>query len=629
MSASKESILKQIELLRLEKEEDLEQYQRKVLNTSPKERRREGVTWYPVKVDNMFISTGDRVSVDLIKTNDFDQKHSFQVGSLVSLFGGYGKDTEAVTGVVSYLKGKSMRIALNTSEFPIWVNHEKTGVNLMFDENTYREMEMALKDVVIAENGRLAELRKVFYGEKDLAFGKGYRFDLPYLNVKQNEALNKAIQSEDIAIIHGPPGTGKTTTIVNAIKAVVQDEKQVLVCAQSNAAVDLLVEKLDKLDINVLRIGHPARLTPEVIENSLDVKISKHDSFKELKEVRKRSEEMKRLGHQYKREFGKQERVQRGMLLKEARILKQDADRIESYITDALLDNTEVIACTLVGSRHYLLKERRFKTVFIDEASQALEGACWIPILKADRVIMAGDHQQLPPTIKSYDAAKKGLSKTLFEKGIQNLGSSVMLETQYRMNPEIMNFSSSYFYDNKLKTASEVMEREDLFSYERPFEFIDTAGAGFDEAIKKETLSTYNEEEARFLIDHLAISKYENKSIAIIAPYKAQTETIMELLSKDERLDDEIREKISINSVDAFQGQERDIVYISLTRSNDKNEIGFLKEYRRMNVAMTRAKSKLVMIGDSATLGSDNFFNQIIEHVQEIGGYRSVFEYAH
>ncbi len=613
-----------IALLKIEKDEDYAQYERKMLHASIKERRQKGVTWYPVLLANRYISTGERYTLELDKTNDFDQNHAFQVGAVASVFAGHGEEAEAVSGVISYVKDKKMRVVLNGTELPDWIREGKLGVNLLFDEGAYREMNRALKQVIGAERGRTSELREILYGEKEAEFKSGFDYQSVHLNDVQNRALTNIFNARDVAIIHGPPGTGKTTTLVNAIKEVIKTERQVLVCAQSNAAVDLVVEKLDEMGLNVLRIGHPARLTPQVIENSLDVKITKHNFFKELKEIRKRSDEYKRMGQKYKRQFGKEERLQRNLIMKESRMLREDADRVESEICEDLMDRAQVIACTLVGSTHYLLKERVFKSVFIDEASQALEPACWIPILKSHRVIMAGDHLQLPPTVKSFKAAKDGLQETLFEKAIRNTNTAVMLETQYRMHPQIMKFSSTYFYENGLKVADEVLARE-LGDDEIRLQFIDTAGCGFDEKVNPETLSTFNEEEAKLLVKHLGIEARPNQKVGVIAPYKAQILLLTDLIQQSESLDD-IREDITVNTVDSFQGQERDVIYISLTRSNTKGEIGFLKEHRRMNVAMTRAKSKLVMVGDSATLGKDPFYNALIDYAQEIGGYRSAFE---
>ena len=616
-----------VRLLKIEKDEDYAQYQRKMLNTSVKEHKTQGVTWYPVQLVNRFVSTGERFTLELDRTSDTDQNHSFQVGAVVSVFSGHGEEAMAASGVVSYLRRDKMRVVLNSSELPDWLRDGKLGVNLLFDEGTYKEMNRALKEVAAAEKGRIADLRELFYGAKTAGFKNGFDYQSVNLNAKQNEALTNIFNASDIAIIHGPPGTGKTTTLVNAIKEVVKQERQVMVCAQSNTAVDLVVEKLAELGLEVLRLGHPARVTPEAIENSLDVKISKHPFFKELKEIRKKADEYRRMGQKYKRNFGPQERMQRQLIMKEARALRGDADRIEGQITDDLMDRAQVVACTLVGATHSKLRDRVFKSVFIDEASQALEPACWIPILKAYRVIMAGDPLQLPPTVKSIEAARQGLAQTLFEKIINNTGSDVMLETQYRMHAEIMEFSSQHFYKGQLKTADEVLQR-DWEEQGVRFRFIDTAGCGFAERKQAETLSTFNKEEAELLVKHLGQQILEDKTVGIIAPYKAQIQLLNELILQSEALDGH-RERISVNTVDAFQGQERDVIYISLTRSNEKGEIGFLKEYRRMNVALTRAKLQLVVLGDSATLGKEAFYNGILDYVQSIGGYHSAFEFLY
>lgn len=622
MNASQQALELSLGLLQIEKKEDYAQYEQKMLNTDLDERRKKGVTWYPTVLQNQFISTGERFTIEVERTSHLEQNHSFQVGAVVSVFLGSDPE-EKVSGVIGFLRKHKMRIVLN-GDLPNWIREGKLGVNLLFDEGSYREMTKALKQVIGAEKGRLAELRDKFYGLSPIDFNNGHEYASVHLNLVQNRALSQVFNAKDIAIIHGPPGTGKTTTLVHAIKEVVKTERQVLVCAQSNAAVDLIVEKLDSQGVDVLRIGHPARLTPEVIENSLDVKISKHGFFKELKAIRKKEEQYKRMAGQYKRNFGKEERFQRELLRKEARMYREDAKRIERQITEDLLDQAQVIACTLVGSTHPLIEGRLFKTVFIDEASQALEPACWIAIQKAYRVIMAGDHQQLPPTVKSIKAGKEGLEFTLFERAMRLKEASVMLETQYRMHPEIMHFSSERFYNGKLHTAQEVLLRERNIDWPH-FVFIDTAGCGFEEKVKKQTLSTYNSEEASLLLKYLGQNLALDQDIGIIAPYKAQTEVLNELL-KEHQAFDHVRERITINSVDAFQGQERDVICISLTRSNDKGEIGFLKEYRRMNVAMTRAKTRLIIIGDTATLGKDPFYNAVITYAQEVDGYVSAFE---
>ncbi len=620
-----EALKHQLVLLKKEKQADYKFFEERMMNTSIPDREKNGVTWYPIRIVKDFISTGERITLEITKQKNHDQRHSFQVGSVVGLFSGTEDKDKTLGGVVSYLKDATMRIVLNQSNLPDWVEEDALGVNLLFDDGTYREMDRAIKSVINAKNDRLSDLRSIFYGGTKARFSNEQTYELPTLNEVQNQAFAKIVHSEDVAFVHGPPGTGKTTTLTKCIKEVAKKEKQVLVCAPSNAAVDLLVEKLINEGLNVLRLGHPARLTPEVVENSLDVRISKHADFARLKDLRQQSEEYRKLAGKYKRNFGQNERKQRELLYKEARQLKGASRDLETYITENLVHQAEVIACTVTGAANSLISDRIFKTVFIDESSQAMEAATWIPIIRAMRVIMSGDHFQLPPTIKSIEAAREGLEHTLFARGQESQPEAVMmLEKQYRMHPAIMGFSSERFYHGKLQADESILSRPPVF--EEPVMWVDTAGAGYDERVKDETLSTYNTEEAQMVVKLLALEKLEGMSVGIIAPYKAQVEVLTKLVNESQALAP-YRAQIGINSVDAFQGQQRDVIFISLVRSNDRGEIGFLKEYRRMNVAMTRAKQRLVLIGDSATLGTDPFFGEMLDYVQQHGRYASVYEF--
>ncbi len=622
-----ENLKKQIDLLNQERKEDYRLFKERMALDSIVEREKKGVTWYPIRIVKDFISTGERITLEIEKVKVLRNKHSFQVGSVVAVFAGSDEQKKTLQGVIGYIRETKVRVVLNQSNLPDWVEEEKLGLNLLFDDSTYREMEKALVSVIEAKNNRLAELRDLFYGLKKIGFNQGYTYQIPLLNEVQNQAFAKVVDAQDLAFIHGPPGTGKTTTLTKCIKDTVKKEKQVLVAASSNAAVDLLVEKLVEEGLTVLRIGHPARLTPEVVENSLDVRISKHSDFGRLREMRKQSEEYRSMAGKYKRKFGREEKAQRDALYKEARLLKSQSRELETYITGNLMDTAAVIACTLTGASSSFVQDRLFKTIFIDEASQSLEAACWIPITKVQRVIMSGDHHQLPPTIKSFEAAKSGLEETLFAKGVENQqDGTVMLQEQYRMEEEIMRFSSGYFYKGQLRAAPSITDRHRPF--ELALEFIDTAGASYEEELKQETLSTFNTEEANFLIALMSAENLAGHSVGIIAPYKAQVELIDQKVNQSEKLAP-ILPQLTVNSVDAFQGQERDVIYISLVRSNEKGEIGFLKEYRRMNVAMTRARYRLVILGDSATLGNDEFYQKLLDHIQSNGKYSSVYEYLH
>jgi ATP-dependent RNA/DNA helicase IGHMBP2 len=625
-------------LLYQEKQADLQQYRKKMLGTSLKERRLQGVCWFPVKLEKTKFDAGERLIIKVARPPEHKDAHLFQSGKLVSFFssaGGLGDTEDAVNGVVNNTTKQEMLITINADEIPEWVHHGQLGVQLLFDENAYREMDRTLTTLIKSKDGRISELKNILLGSKPASFDIVNIIPELGLNDSQNAALEKIHHANDLAIIHGPPGTGKTTTLVQAILETLKNENQVLVCAPSNAAVDLLSEKLAEKNIEVLRIGHPARVNEEILSKTLDARIANHNDYKNLKDLRKQSEEYYTMAKKYKRNFGPNERTQRNAIKAEARKLKEDARQLEFYIVNDILAKTQVITSTLVGANNQAVKGMTFNTVFIDEAAQSLEPACWIPILKANRVVFAGDHCQLPPTVRSFDAAKKGLEVTLFEKAIQRNDADVMLNEQYRMNEQIMTFSSRFFYKNSL-IANQAVKDWSVFPGDQVVEFIDTAGCAFYEAIDKETRSSYNQEEAHLLLKHL--KQYleqveltghadEIQNIGIISPYKAQTVLLNELiLEKNISIDD--MAKININTVDSFQGQERDVIYISLVRSNENGEIGFLSDTRRMNVAMTRAKKKLVVIGDSGTIGQHPFYATFLDYINEIDAYHSAFEFS-
>lgn len=640
-----EQLLKSLDLIKLERVADMEQYRKKVLLRSLTERTKDGTTWYPVKLTRDYIGTGERLVIEIEKTNHLEKPHSFQSGKLVSVFSNAaGKpDRDHINGVVNYVRDATMVITLNSDDLPDWIDSSLLGVDVMFDEMSYREMEYALQQVVKAEDRRLAELRDILLGST-----KATRRALPAadpnnptafiapakLNASQQEALKKVLEANDVAFIHGPPGTGKTTTIVQAIAATVKAEAQVLVCAPSNAAIDLLAEKLGDEGLSVLRIGHPARVTEQALNKTLDARIAAHEHYGELKALRKRMEQTRAAALKFKRNFGYHEREQRKEMLQEAKLLKADADLLEFHIVNDLFRQSQVVCATLVGSSHPVLRGTKFQTVFIDEAAQALEPACWIPLLKSSRAIFAGDHQQLPPTIKSPEAAKEGLARTLFEKGIEkHPAMASMLQIQYRMHESIMRFPSRYFYNESL-VAHPSVRRELLRPDEQPLEFIDTAGIGYNEQQDPETLSRYNAEEAQLtinlverLVESIGTDAWLDQRITmgIITPYSAQVDKLHKLAENSPLLEP-LHRLITINTVDAFQGQERDVIAISFVRSNNTGEVGFLSDIRRTNVAMTRARKKLILVGDSATLGSHPFYLELVDFVQQEGFYKSAFE---
>ena len=619
------------DLLKKERIADREQYEQKIRNRSIVDRRKEGVCWYPLLINNSRLSTGERWVLTVERTQEVGKRHLFHVGTSVSLFLAEEKVTRSANAVVSRIAENTMTIVLNRDDPPPWLDDGKLGVDLLFDESTYDEMAKTLKRLIKSESGRIMELLPVLLGKKEPSFQQVKRYQGIGLNDSQNAAITKVLGANEMATIHGPPGTGKTTTLVESICAVLQTENQVLVCAPSNAAVDLLVERLHQQEVSVLRLGHPGRVDEEVMSHTLDVQLAQHSDAKMLKDLRKKSEELKKTGFKFKRKFGREERLQRQMLLDEARKMREDAMQLEDHMIYQLLQDTQVVACTLIGANSDYLRKRNFTTLFVDECSQALEPANWVPILKSDRVIMAGDHQQLAPTVKSKEAAKEGLEETIFGRCIRTYGATAMLKVQYRMQPEILEFSNLKFYGGKMETGENVQNRRQIFS--EALSFIDTAGCGFNEEVNPETLSTFNKEQGHFsltLINRL-LEEYEElhqMSIGIIAPYRAHLDILRRGIVHFPWYE-ELRKQISIQSVDGFQGQERDLILIDLVRSNDRGEVGFLSEIRRTNVAMTRARFKLIIVGDSATLSSSRFYDELIGFCQEKGAYSSAFEYLY
>ncbi len=630
-----------LSLLNTEREEDKKSYLLFARETAIADRREAGFTWYPVAIRGTELSHADYLTIEIERTTHPDIIHQLRSGASAVLFSQHNAKTDREEGIITWQKGNRLGLTLRTDELPDWASNGKLGVDLLFDDNSYDEMTNALKTASTLHDEKAGHLIRILTGTTKPTFNTEHSLTTHYspltiLNPSQQTAVQNILNANDLAIVHGPPGTGKTTTLVAAIQALYsRDRKQILVTAPSNAAVDLLSEKLSAAGLNVLRIGNPARVSDTLQRLTLDSQTAEHPAAKDIKKLKKGAAEYKTMAHKYKRTFGQAEREQRNALFNEARKLVKEADAVEGYITDDLLSKAAVITATLVGANHYSIKNRKYETVVIDEAGQALEPASWIPVLKGSKLVLAGDHHQLPPTVKSAEAAKNGLSLTLLEKSVSLHPEAVtLLEEQYRANELIMRYSSNVFYGGRLRAHPSVAGSL-LFPGDAPLSFIDTAGCGWEEAHAGTGIT--NSEEAAFLIQLLLQSTAtlsahytpENfPSVAVISPYRQQVERLREAVAASPGLQP-YAGNIAVNTIDSFQGAERDIVYISLVRSNGESAIGFLSDIRRTNVAMTRARKKLVIIGDSATLSVLPFYADLVSFAQESGAYQSAWEYLY
>lgn len=618
-------------LLQLEKEADLEQFKSRIQRLPLTERRDNGYAWYPVQIVKTGYTYGERAFVTVEREVPEDTPHHFRAGMVANLFTQQaGAHKPERSGVVNFVSKNRMQIILNSKDLPDWIGMGLIGADLLFDDRTYQEMEKALKAAREAKKGRLPELRNILLGQQQPRFAPvNQPYTHPHLNDSQNQAINRILAAQDVAVVHGPPGTGKTTTLVQAVKRLSEQEHNILVTAPSNTAVDLLVERIAAEGLSITRIGNISRVDEAVIRHTLEMKLAGHPESKNIKKVKIQATEARRNARKYKRRFGPEERAERHRLYQEARELSAWARQLENRLIEQILDGAQVIAATLVGTSNDILSNRKFRTVFIDEAAQALEPATWIPIARASRVIFMGDPYQLPPTVKSMKAGREGLSITLIEKLLDRLPEVSLLDVQYRMNAHIMGFSNRVFYQGQLKAAPEVKSHRIGISANHPVVFIDTAGCGFEEKVHPKYKSRYNPEEFLILREHLyqlkaAFPPEALPSVAIISPYREQTVHIEQVIEEDPLLSGL---PLAVNTIDGFQGQERDVVYISLVRSNAKGEIGFLKDYRRMNVAMTRARKQLIMAGDSATIGHDAFYSDFLAYCEQNGQYQSAWEY--
>ena len=611
-------------LLQLEYETEKEAFRQQTQQTGIARKVKRGDAWWPVRFSRSYYNSLNQLAVEVVRTTDTDIEHNFEFGRPVTFFTVSADNGDIhyfrFSATVSFVDGDRMVLTLpdGTSTIDLQ-NAEALGVQLSFDETSYRLMMEAL-DRAIRGKGRLGYLRDLFYSHQKPETFVFPPMHFPYLNKTQEEAVNLVLRAKDVAIVHGPPGTGKTTTLVEAIRETLMRESQVLVCAQSNMAVDWISEKLVDRGINVLRLGNPTRVDDKMLSFTYERRFEAHPDYPHLWAIRKairdlRSHRARRVSDGYHQKLES---------------LKSRATELEIRINSELFAEARVIASTLVGAANRLLDGQKFGTLFIDEAAQALEAACWIPMRRVSRVVLAGDHCQLPPTVKSIAALKAGLGVTLMERIVQQHPEAVtLLRLQYRMNDDIMRFSSNYFYGGQLESAPEVKYRS-ILDLDTPMVWIDTSA--FDISVHEEfvgeSFGRINKAEAELTL--LALQHYFEKigkqrllderiDVGIISPYRAQVQLLRRLLLKREYFKP-FRRAISVNTVDGFQGQERDVIVISLVRSNDEGQIGFLRDLRRMNVAITRARMKLIILGDRPTLTRHPFYRQLWQYIESLSG---------
>lgn len=611
---------KQFDLLQQEFAYEKEMYRQHSERTGIWKKIQQGLCWHPVMPGRSYYNSLNQLVVVVERREGRDIEHNFEYGRPVTFF------TTDISGsirylnfsaTISYVEEDQMVVVLPSPEALVEIQGKSDlGIQLYFDETSYKTMFAALSDVMRARDNRLAELREILLGKAPLSVRELFPIRFPWLNPSQETAVNKVLMTKDVSIVHGPPGTGKTTTLVEAIYETLHRENQVLVCAQSNTAVDWISEKLVDRGIQVLRIGNPTRVNDKMLSFTYERRFEAHPDYPELWSIRKH---IRTLQSGLRKKSRSERDTERNRLSR----LKFRATELEVKIDTELFDEARVIACTLVGSANRVMMNRRFTSLFIDEAAQALEAACWIAISRADRVILAGDHCQLPPTIKCIEAARGGLDHTLMEKISANKPASVSLLTlQYRMHRDIMAFPSHWFYHNRLEAAPEVKDRG-ILEWDHPIVWIDTSDLEFHEELNADTQSRINKEEAELLVTTLKeyIEKIgrervleEQIDFGLISPYKAQVHYLRGLVKRDAFFKPYNR-LLTIHTVDGFQGQERDVILISLVRANATGQIGFLNDLRRMNVAITRARMKLIIMGDAPTLTRHPFYRELYGYI--------------
>jgi ATP-dependent RNA/DNA helicase IGHMBP2 len=627
--ADREHLQRLIRLIEIEREAEAQRAVELCRRLSPADAERAGHSLVDLLIVDEEAGLGGRYLLKMAKRNRQRLPWTrLGVGSPIVLTSADDART-ATRGVIYDRSQTTISVALaqlpdDAEDVEIW------RLDLSSDEISSQRQRVALERAIRARGDRLAQLRDVLLGHRQPEFADAVSEPAldAGLNASQLATVAFALTANDMALVHGPPGTGKTTTLVELIRRAVRRGQKVLACGPSNMAVDNLFERLLRYGERAVRLGHPARVMPELRGQTLDLLVERHGDVRLARKLVKDALALFRRASRTTR--AKPEPGARRNMRTEAKSLLADARRMEEQAVEHVLDTADILCATTTGLDDDLLGGRRFDLAVIDEACQSTEPGCWIAIGRAERVVLAGDHRQLPPTVLSAEAQRQGFSVSLFERLAETNGAAIVkrLDAQYRMHAAIMEFSSLEFYEAELvadpTVASHLLSGlpgvAETALTNSPLEFIDTAGAGFDEEVEPDGSSRLNRREAELVVSKanaLLEAGVAAGQIGVITPYAAQARLLREKLPLDD---------LEIDTVDGFQGREKEAIVISLVRSNERGELGFLSDLRRMNVAMTRARRKLLIIGDSATLASDPFYARLIAHFEAQGAYRSVWE---
>lgn len=610
MPAEDKHIKRLLQCIDLEEKEQVQRYSLDQQHTL-KSLKAEGLALHPIIVTRKNFGYADYPEISF-RLAFPPEVNMFKDGAAIECF---CAGEEPVKGVLLNLDGKAGEFRLFAPDFPDWIEDDGVGIKLAPDQRTTSIMKQVLNKLEAGKE--LYELFRYLHGdnpvhmEQPAVQNTALTFSNSRLNESQQQAVRAIMQNENICIVHGPPGTGKTTTLIEAIYQLVNDGEKVLVSAPSNTAVDNIAKGLLAKQLNILRVGNATKTDEAIFSHTPEGKLSNSKLQKEIKQLKIRAEEFRKMALKYKRSFGKAEREQRNLLFKEVKTIRAEIKKIQAYNEEKLFSEASVILGTPIGLYDAGIDHLHFKTLVIDEAGQCIEPLAWTVFPLADKYVLAGDHFQLPPTVLSNEGAKLGFNKSILETAIETVQNVHLLNVQYRMKESIAGFSSNYFYGGLLKTAGHLTNTGVHIT------FIDTAGSGFHEEHGKDGISMQNEGELRIVQKIIETENPEPATTAFISPYSGQVAAAKEVLSK----------QVRISTIDSFQGQEKETVILSLVRSNDDGDIGFLKDYRRMNVAITRAREQLFVIGDSATIGADSFYNAFLTYIEKNGTYRTVWEF--